>query len=506
MKTLTLEEVVTALEGTIDRPMPFGSVSGVSIDSRKVLAGDLFVAIRGERFDGHLFVGEAFSAGAMAAVVRNDYEPATPDRRGKRSVDRWADAVLIRVEDTVRALGRLARYYRRSVIDGSVAVVAVTGSNGKTTTKSMIAHVLGGRWKGRAAIKSFNNAIGVPLTLLSTEPSDEFVVCEVGTNAPGEIAALARLIEPEVAVITGVAEVHLEGLGSLEGVAAEKLSLLGELRPDGCAVVNADPEVVRWSLRHDRQWMPVKKVTFGKWPEADLRLTDLRSIPGDASGVRTPLPGLSFTVNDRFVYRLNTPGAHNAFNALAAIGVARRFGMDHDEIAARLESFELPPMRLHYERIGDLTLINDAYNANPSSVAAAVEVLLGTAAPGRRVFVLGDMRELGKVSEQRHRELAEHIGQSGIDLIIAIGDHARLVSRTAKAASGDRIATHGYASTALAGRRLVSHLRPNDTVLVKGSRALALERLVAAIRQWAARPEPSGSAGRASGSRHRLRV
>jgi UDP-N-acetylmuramoyl-tripeptide--D-alanyl-D-alanine ligase len=506
MKTLTFQEVVAALEGQIDRPMPFGSVARVSIDSRKIRPGDLFVAIRGERFDGHLFVGEAFEAGAMAAVVRNDYEPATPAHNGKRAGDGSADTILIRVEDTVRALGRLARYYRRSVIDGAVTVVAVTGSNGKTTTKSMIAHVLGGRWKGRAAIKSFNNAIGVPLTLLSTEPSDEFVVCEVGTNAPGEIAALARLIEPEVAVITGVAEVHLEGLGSLEGVAVEKLSLLGELRPDGCAVVNADPEVIRWSLRHDRQLRPIKKVTFGKWPQADLRLTDVRQIPGDASGRRTRLPGLSFTVNDRFVYRLKTPGVHNAFNALAAIGVARRFGMDHDEIAARLESFELPPMRLHDERLGELTLINDAYNANPSSVAAAVEVLLGTAAPGRRVFVMGDMRELGKLSEQRHRELAEHIGQSGVDLVIAVGVYARLVSRTAKAASGDRIQTHGYASTALARRRLVSHLRPNDTVLVKGSRALELERLVEAIRQWAARPEPPEPPGRSSDSLRRLKV
>lgn len=488
MKPLTLEEVVAALEGTIDRPMPVGSVTRVSSDSRSIQAGDLFVAIRGPQFDGHAFVGESLAKGAIAAVVGEDFAPAGPGSQGLQP-----GAILIRVDDTVRALGRLARWYRRSVVGGSVTVVAVTGSNGKTTTKTMIAHVLNGRWKGRASIKSFNNEIGVPLTLLSTEPSDEFVVCEVGTNAPGEIAALARLVEPEVAVITGIAPVHLEGLGSLEGIAAEKLSLLNELRPDGCAVINADSELLRWSMSHDRQIAKIKKVTFGEWPEADLRLTGARTLDLSADGPTGSRVAQEFTVNGRFVYRLNVPGRHNVLNALAAIGVARRFGMEDAEIAARLATFELPPMRLDSRRVGSLTLINDAYNANPASMAAGVEVLTSTPADGRRVLVMGDMRELGPAAADLHRETAERVGRSSLDVVISVGEHAKAVRDAVQAASGGRIETHAYATTDLARRRLGSLLRAGDTVLVKGSRAMALERLIAAAEEWATKKPKAGS-------------
>ncbi|HSW45026.1 MAG TPA: UDP-N-acetylmuramoyl-tripeptide--D-alanyl-D-alanine ligase [Phycisphaerae bacterium] len=480
MKPLMLEEVVTALEGTIDRPMPVGRVTRVASDSRAIQAGDLFVAIRGPNFDGHGFVGEALVKGALAAVVNSDFAPAGTDPVGLPP-----GAVLIRVDDTVSALGRLARWYRRTVIGGSVTVIAVTGSNGKTTTKTMIAHVLSGRWKGRGSIKSFNNRIGVPLTLLSTEPDEEFVVCEVGTNAPGEIAALARLVEPEIAVVTGIAPVHLEGLGSLEGIAVEKLSLLTELRPDGCALINADSELLRWLLEHDRQYARVKKVMFGEWPEADLRLTGLKTteLPSDEThGLRVTQ---EFKVNDRFVYRLNVPGRHNVFNALAAIGVARRFGMTDDQIARRLATFELPPMRLDSQRVGSLTLINDAYNANPASMAAAVDVLVSMPASGRRVLVVGDMHELGPAAADLHREVASRIGQSAVDVVIAVGEYSRLVRQAIKESSRDRVEVHAYATTDLARRRLGSLLRPGDTMLVKGSRAMALEKLVEAARKWA---------------------
>jgi len=228
MKPLTLEEVIAAVSGVCDRGGSVGNVTRVVTDSRVAIPGDLFVAIRGERFDGHQFVRQAFAAGATAAIVSNDFQIADslPDALGENPA-----AVIIRVDDPVAAMGELARYYRLNVIGGSVTVVAVTGSNGKTTTKSMIAHILSGRWQGHASIKSYNNEIGVPLTLLSVEKSDKFVICEVGTNAPGEIAALARLVEPEIAVITSVSEAHLDGLGSLEGIAREKTSLLRHLRP-----------------------------------------------------------------------------------------------------------------------------------------------------------------------------------------------------------------------------------------------------------------------------------
>jgi UDP-N-acetylmuramoyl-tripeptide--D-alanyl-D-alanine ligase len=509
MKPLTIQETIDALEGTPDRPTPPGTIARVQTDSRGVEPGDLFVAIRGPRFDGHDFVAEAFGQGAVGAVVRSDFELRAP---GHPKVRAAADGLLVRVDDPVGALGRLARYYRRSVVGRSVAVVAVTGSNGKTTTKEMIAHALGGRWRGRASIKSFNNAIGVPLTLLSVEPADEFVICEVGTNAPGEIAALSRLIEPEVGVITGVSEAHLAGLGSLEEITREKLSLFSYLQADGCAVLNADCEPLRTSFERNREWRRLKGVTFGEREEADLRLTDLRLVDADpgeegaASGTGGTTGGIVFTVNGRFEYRLAIPGRHNAMNALAAIAVARRMRMDHDEIAERLRSFRLPPMRLAVERIGPLTLINDAYNANPASLAAAVEVLAGMKVPGRRVLIVGDMRELGLASDRLHQEAGQRISGHGVEMVVSIGEHARIIADTVASVSGGAIETHSYGSVALARRRLVSYLRREDTILVKGSRVLELEKLVPLIREWAKATGSNGSSSAASSRRRQLKV
>jgi UDP-N-acetylmuramoyl-tripeptide--D-alanyl-D-alanine ligase len=203
-----------------------------------------------------------------------------------------------------------------------------------------------------------------------------------------------------------------------------------------------------------------------------------------------------FTVNDRFVYRLHVPGRHNVSNAMAAIGVARRFGMTDEQIAERLASFRLPPMRLGYERAGSITLINDAYNANPASVEAAVDVLEQAPAIGRRVFILGDMRELGESSRSLHEQVAQRIGAGPVDMVIAVGEHARLIRDVVRSVSGQRIETHAYGTTELARRRVASLIAPCDTILVKGSRLLALERLVEAIRKRAtemdSRPEAPG--------------
>ena len=475
MKPLTLEEVIHAINGTVDRSNPGGSVKRVTTDSRDVQSGDLFVAIRGERFDGHDFVGDALAQGAMAAVVAMSDklpQPVTPRTRQSQPP---ADALLIRVDDTVAALGRLGRYHRRCAMDGSMTVIAVTGSNGKTTTKSMIAHVLSERWPGKASVKSYNNQIGVPITLLAAEPSDRFVICEAGTNAPGEIDTLGAMIEPDIAVITGIAPAHLERLGSIEKIAIEKLALLHHLKPDGCALVNIDNPILRSALRRDPALRDMKLVTLGQCADADLRITD-RRIEGTT--------GLSFVLNDRFHYRLKLAGRHNALNALAAIGVGRRLGMHDDEIADRLASFIPPPMRLQIDKMGPLTIINDAYNANPESLVAALDVLNDLPAPGRRVVILGDMRELGTAAEELHRLAAQEVAKRQIDVVIAVGEHAKLIVSTIRDHSNGGIDTHTYASTVLAKRRLTSHLRSDDTVLVKGSRALALEQLIEIMRRW----------------------
>jgi UDP-N-acetylmuramoyl-tripeptide--D-alanyl-D-alanine ligase len=485
MKAVTLQEAVQALQGTCDVSVAYGNVTGVSIDSREVKSGDLFVAIKGQQHDGHDHVRQALSAGAVAAVVRDDFE--LPPQPADENVS-TADVPLVRVDNTVAAMGRFAHYYRRTLIDGSASVIAVTGSNGKTTTKEMIAHVLRGRMAGKGSKKSFNNEIGVPLTLLSVEPEESFVVCEVGTNAPGEIAALSRLVEPELAVLTGVSEAHLKGLGSLEGIVTEKLSLLHHVRPSGCAIVNADHHLVREALRRDWQLERLKIVTFGESQEADLRVSQLAVVPMETKDKNArPRMGLEFVLNDRFRYRLGVLGKHNVINALGAIGVARRLGMTDEEIADRLATFELPPMRLQQERIGELTVINDAYNANPASMAAALDVLTTSPVAGRRVFVMGEMRELGKESDRLHEELADKAGKSGIDVVIAIGKQSKRIAKAVKEASSAEVETHAHVSVQAAKRRFISYLEPDDTILIKGSRALELERLLPLIRKWAER-------------------
>jgi UDP-N-acetylmuramoyl-tripeptide--D-alanyl-D-alanine ligase len=383
MKTLTLEETVRAIRGRITAQPTATTINDVSTDSRTAGPGQLFFALRGPNFDGHDFVCEALRRGAAGAAVAQD-------SMGKRELSRDLPG-LIWVDEPRRALGRLATYHRRQL---SATVIAVTGSNGKTTVKRMIDHVLGGSRRGTASPKSFNNDVGVPLTLLAADGAHDYVVVEIGTNAPGEVRTLGRIAEPNLAVITNVGESHLEKLGSVEGVAAEKASLVGCVRPGGQAAINADDPAL---LRHVSRDPAIRVTRFGTGEHADLR----------ASGVELGPAASRFRVNDRFEFELPVPGRHNVVNALAAISAARGVGLSHDEIADRLRSFRLPEMRLEVETVGHIELIFDAYNANPQSMAAALDVFARHQHTGRRVLVLGDMNELGGDSERLHRRLGE---------------------------------------------------------------------------------------------------
>ncbi len=352
MNRTGIDQIAAAVGGRIIGPAaPAGlTVCGVSTDSRRIAPGDLFVAVRGPRFDGHDFVGVALSAGASAALVSQ--APAADSLPSGRPVG------LIYVRDTMAALGRLAEWHRRRL---PAAVVAVTGSNGKTTTKAMIAHLMARDRRVVASPKSFNNAIGLPLTVLSADLATDLLVCEIGSNAPGEIAALGRIASPDIAVIVTIGRTHLERLGSLEGVAAEKASLLGALARGGVGIINCD----RPQLLAAARGYKGNRITFGADPHADLVLSDLE----------TTARGIRFRVNRTDRVSLPLLGRHNAVNALAAIAVARRLGLSVSEAADRLSDFALPPMRLEKVRVGRITLINDAYNANPESMAAALEVL-----------------------------------------------------------------------------------------------------------------------------------
>lgn len=443
---------------------PEASASGLCTDSRQAGPGRVFLALKGERTDGHLYLAPAAAQGAPLLIVDREVESlrALPP----------ATAVL-RVADTAAALLRLAAAYRRT-LEGT-RVIAVGGSNGKTTTTRLIEAVLSQRLRGTASFRSFNNAVGVPVTILGARRGDHFLVCEVGTNAPGEIAQLAPIIEPDIAVIVSIGREHLEGLADIDGVVREETSLLGSMRPGGSVVINGDcPQLVDAVESMAAAGGAASIVRFGLSPRADLRVTDIEA---STSGVR-------FCLNGRQWLRVPLLGRHNAINAAAAAAVARRLGLDWSDIEAGLAAVKGPDMRLQRRVVGGIEFINDAYNANPESALAAIqtfkEAIAGEPAR-RRVMIFGDMLELGGAAPDAHREIGDAIVASGcFDLAVFVGPLAMFAAeRVGRAWPGERIrVVEQYDQAAGAVGPL---LRDGDVVLLKGSRRVALERVVTAL-------------------------
>jgi len=450
---LSLDEVTHAL-GKAPVSRGVAMFRGVSTDSRTIAAGDLFVALKGERFDGNDFAADAFAKGAAGAVLS----------RLKRSAE-FRDRTIFVVDDTLHALGEIARVYRSKL---STRIVGVTGSNGKTTTKEMVYHILSKFRRVTKAQKSFNNFIGVPLTVLSIHRDDEFAVVEMGTSAHGEIARLAEIAQPNIGIITNVSQTHLEGLGSVEGVAEAKGELLDKLPCDGAAVLNWDnPWTRALSCRCD---CPV--LFFGEASEADLRVTRISS---DESGI-------SFLLNG-FRVRIPVHGRHNALNAAAAAAACLSAGLEIKDIIGSLANFKLPDMRLSVRRLNGITLINDAYNANPASVSAAIETLRDWRGARRRVFVFGDMLELGDASEELHREIGRKVAQSGIDHLWTMGERAKQTAESAIADGMSAEFVHHCASLEEISESLGRFIADGDVVLFKASRGMTFEKIISAVER-----------------------
>lgn len=458
---------------------PSGDVvaRGVGTDTRALGPGSVFVALKGDLHDGHEHAAAAAAGGAVALIV-------------SRGVDVGGRVPVMLVGDTREALGELARAYRRTI---KARVVAVCGSNGKTTTVRLIdAALRGGGLVGTSSKKSFNNEIGVPLTILSAKDDDQFLICEVGSNAPGEIAALGAIVMPDVAVITSIGREHLAGFGDLAGVAREEGSIVRCLTPGGLAVLPADSAQLRGEVAG--AWGEVgggRAVWFGLSEGAGVRAVDIRhEILGDAIG-------LGFAVAGGPAVRLGMIGAHNACNALAALVVARELGVGDAQAVAGLAGAAGPEMRLGLSRVGQVTVINDAYNANPESMLAALRTLDAMGA-GRKVAVLGDMLELGDAEGPSHAEVLA-AACACAEVVLTIGPRfAQAWQRAGSEAGVDKSRpAHGCAYPAISAgvvEAIAGQLLGGDTVLLKGSRGMRMEGVLAGLATCAA--EPSGEQAR----------
>jgi len=421
-------------------------ITGVSIDSRTIRAGDCFFAVRGENFDGHDYVSQAIENGAVCAVVERDV---------------GAGQNILKVADTVKALGTLAKWYRSRT--GS-KVIAITGSAGKTTTRQMAYHVLSGHYSCVQAPKSFNNAIGVPLTILSADENNEILIVELGSNAPGQISALTSIAAPDIALITNIYPAHLAGFGNLETIIREKASIAEGLKAGGKLLINGDFEgLVRYCDTIKRDFL-----TFGQGADCDIRGEGLISegicgrLTIEGSQIQVPLAGVA-----------------NLSNALAAWAICKQFDVGLESFSEAISTFETVDMRLEIINRGPITIINDCYNANPASMANALDCLARVGAGRRKVFICGMMAELGTQSEQLHRRLGRLVAESGVDVLAASGDLAEVVAESARANAGkEDFEIFVFKNTNELCNNLSRFVRCDDIVLVKGSRSAKLEQAV----------------------------
>jgi len=451
---MSLSQIAPILQGRIEGED--AQFTAVSTDTRMIAPGDLFIALKGEHFDGAKFVAEALRAGAVAAVV------STAGHEQMRPIQNSQSPILV-VADTRLALGQLAAHWRRQF---NIPLVAITGSNGKTTVKEMLAAILhqhaGGAESVLATRGNFNNDIGLPLTLLKLRDSHRYAVIEMGMNHPGEIDYLTRIAHPDVALINNASGAHLQGLGSVEGVARAKGEIFAGLAAQGTAVINADdPHAALW------------RTLAGQHEVLDFSLAHAAAVRGSwrAQGYGGELH-LDTPAGESHI-ALQVPGEHNARNALAAATAALALRVPLITIAKGLAAFAGVAGRLQRKAAQrGATLIDDTYNANPASMHAALEVLAQTA--GKRVFVLGDMGELGDDAAQFHREIGITARELGIERLLALG------ALSAQAVQAFGPGAEHFAEIETLQRQLAAELDAQTTVLVKGSRFMKMERVVQA--------------------------
>jgi UDP-N-acetylmuramoyl-tripeptide--D-alanyl-D-alanine ligase len=429
------------------------SIERISTDSRTIKKGELFVALPGENFDGHKFVEATAKAGAAGAIVDLNWKGKVPTK-----------FAVIRGQDTLLAYQNLAANYRKSL---SIKVLAITGSNGKTSTKDFAASVLGRKFRVAKTQGNFNNHVGLPRTILEATSQDEIAVWEIGMNHPGEVAPLAKIAAPDAAIITNVGVAHIEFMGTREAIAKEKGALAEAVGAEGTVILNADD-----LFSTDIAGRTGARVIFAGTKDGSIRAIDIQQ----------SADGSEFTILEgahQCRAQLPVPGIHMVQNALLAVAAGRAFGLSLEEAAAGLASAPLTKARLQIKEISGVQFLDDSYNANPDSMKAALQTLVELDADGKRIAVLGEMRELGEETKRGHEEVGEAAAAFGIDQLIGIGEMGAVIARAAEKAGLEK--SQAVGSTSEAAELLLNIATPGDLVLIKGSRLARTENVIEAF-------------------------
>ena len=453
MEELSIKQIRKAVGGKIVQGDPETKVKNVCIDSRILKEEDLFIAIIGERFDGHSFLEEAVNKGAKAVIV-------------DRSINPYPNLSIIRVKDTTKALQDLAHFNRKRYKD--LKVIGVTGSVGKTTTKDMLAWVLNQKYKVLKSKGNYNNHYGLPLSLLSLEGDEDIAVLEMAMSNIGEIKKLAEIAIPEIGVVTNVGQAHLKNLDNVANVAEAKKELIEGLPEKGLAVLNYDNEYVR---KMDSAFTGKKIIYYGLQDGADISASNI-SHDHEKNNVKFEL---SYKNKKKNII-INKPGEHNIYNALAAISIAREFDVDWNLIEESFKNLDFSSLRLEIKDKDDFTVINDSYNANPLSMKAAIDVLKEISKK-RSIAVLGDMLELGPKKEEAHYEIGKYITEKNIDILITVGELAEIIANAAED-NMKKEKIYRVKNNEEAYNIIKNITKKEDCILVKGSRKMKMEEIV----------------------------
>lgn len=449
---MSVKEILEITKGEFICGKIDAEITEFSIDSRTLIPGSVFIAIKGSRFDGHEFVKDAIVKGAVGIIVEESF-----------TLPRHLPSIVIKVKDTIRAIGDIARIFRKGF---SGSLIAVTGTVGKTTAKEFIATVLDEKFCVHKTQGTLNNHIGVPLTLWGLEPKHQVCVVELGMSNLGEIDYLAGLSQPDVGVITNIGPAHLEQLGSVENIVNAKAELLTNLKEDGLVILNRDNDYFPQLRARAR----CRVVTIGKHHEADFQAIGFKVIAKPFS--------------DILEIKLPVIGSHSIYPALTAVAIGYGFGMNPQDIINGLGKVKLPKMRLELKEIAGMKIIDDSYNANPISMAGALETLVRFKSSGKKIFVCSDMLELGEKAVMYHKELGRQVAGNKIDRLITIGELSSLVSNTAIESGMPKDFVQHCENNISAVEALGKWLEPGDIVLVKGSRAMHMEEIVKGIEEY----------------------